>query len=220
MSDPDARSRRALVVSALAHLAVLAMLVLQMGPVEPPPPDPLEVTLVEPPPPKKQPGGSPVQAAAPRAPIPAVAPPLQLTRVTPPRPLPTPLPPPVPAVREQAPAASGVGLGGIGTGTGRGIGAGTEDDYVARLRRYFNAHSRSVEAPYDAPPYIEVRVVALIDQTGLLLRADLQGSSGYRQVDRAVLDQLRDMSPFPPPPPELHPPFRITMPLTFQTERG
>jgi hypothetical protein len=31
---------------------------------------------------------------------------------------------------------------------------------------------------------------------------------------------LRDMSPFPAPPPELRPPFRITMPLTFQTDRS
>ncbi len=73
---------------------------------------------------------------------------------------------------------SGAGQGGQGSGTGRGIGPGSEDDYVERLRRHFNARSRSVEAPYDAPRYIQVRVVALIDQTGLLLRAEIQDGSG------------------------------------------
>jgi TonB family protein len=217
MSDPDARHRRALVASLLLHATIVLLAMIPLADQAILPPDPLEVALL-PPPLKKPAGGSPVPAAAPALQVPALAPPVQLSRISPVRPLRT-VAPPV-AVRAQAPVASGVGQGGQGTGIGRGIGAGSEDDYVERLRRHFNARSRSVEAPYDAPRYIQVRVVALIDQTGLLLRAEIQDGSGYGRVDRAVLDQLRDMSPFPPPPPELHPPFRITMPLAFQTDRS
>ncbi|GIL41902.1 energy transducer TonB family protein [Roseiterribacter gracilis] len=215
--SPSARSRRALTWSVLAHLALLGALLLQLGAGVAPPPDPLDVTLIDPPPkpkPKQESGGSP----APTARTPLAAPSIALARVPPPSVLPAVLPPV--AVRAQAPVGSGVGQGGVGTGTGRGAGPGNEDDYVERLRRHFNARSRSVEAPYDAPRFIQVRIVALIDQTGLLLRAEIQDGSGYARVDRAVLDQLRDMSPFPAPPAELHPPFRITMPLAFQTDRS
>jgi protein TonB len=219
MSDPDARRRRALAASLLLHAVVVLLAAIPLAERVPPGIDPLEVTLIEPPPPKKQPGGSPAPSVEPRATVPLPTPPRELVRVTRPRPLPMVTPPVTSSVRETAPGGSGVGQGGLGTGTGRGIGAGSEDDYIERLRRHFNARSRSVEAPYGAPRYIQVRVVALIDQTGLLLRAEIQNGSGYARVDRAVLDQLRDMSPFPAPPPELHPPFRITMPLTFQTDR-
>lgn len=216
MSDP--RARRALTLSVAAHLLIGGLLLLQLGAAELPPPDPLDVTLVDPPPRKKAAGGSPAPSDAPSARTPLATVPTALARIVPPTPLSTVLPPV--AVRAVAPAGAGAGQGGQGTGSGRGIGAGSEDDYVERLRRHFNSRSRSVEAPYDAPRYVQVRVRALIDQTGLLLRAEIEDGSGYARVDRAVLDQLRDMSPFPPPPPELHPPFRITMPLAFQTDRS
>lgn len=218
MPDPAARSRRALVVSLLLHGLAGLLASLPLADRADLPADPLEVRLVEPPPKKKAAGGAPAPTQAPPAKVPLTAPPTKLARITPPSPLSTVLPPV--AVRVQAPAGSGSGQGGQGSGSGRGIGSGSEDDYVERLRRHFNARSRSVEAPYDAPRYVQVRVVALIDQTGLLLRAEIQTGSGYARVDRAVLDQLRDMSPFPAPPPELHPPFRITMPLAFETDRS
>lgn len=210
--------------SLLLHGLMLVALLQPLADPVPPQADPLEVTLVQPPPPKKKPGGSPAPSLAPPRQVTVAAAQPVIRRPVPEIRVPSLLPPPpVPTastVRETQMAGSGVGQGGVGTGAGRGIGSGTEDDYVARLRRHFDRNSRNVEAPANAPRYVEVKVDALIDQTGLLLRAELRDSSGYRQVDQEVLRQLNDMSPFPPPPPELHPPFRITMPLAFQTERG
>jgi outer membrane biosynthesis protein TonB len=131
-----------------------------------------------------------------------------------------PLPAPVPAKAPMVlPVASGPptpggppsGSGGKGAGAGNGTGNGTQEgnDYLIRLRAYIDAHKNGERhrEPNDAD------VVLVLDPDGVLHDIHIAASTGDPAVDYEIMLQLRQMSPFPKPPPILFSPSQQLLPV-------
>ncbi len=210
------RRHAALLTAVLLHLGLLLLLFLTIEPLDPPPSDPLDVSMVPPPaqpakpirtPPAVRPAETNASAQradfqpAPRLPrlsLPSLA--LTLPAPLAPKP-PMSLPPASSGPPANGAPASGSGGKGPGGGNGSGAGNGSQEgnDYLIRLKAYIDRHKGSARhlEPNDAD------LVLVLDPDGMLLDIHIVSSSGDPAVDDEILTQLKGMSPFPKPPPIL-----------------
>ncbi len=100
--------------------------------------------------------------------------------------------------------ATGVGTGAAGAGRGAlGNGKGTGDDYLDRLRRHIAKYKRYPPDALKGKQEGTVWVTIEIARDGTVLDAQIQRSSGYPLLDRAILDMVHAASPVPPLPAEV-----------------
>jgi outer membrane biosynthesis protein TonB len=204
------RRHAALAAAVLLHIGLLWLaLPYLIDQSEPLPSDPLDVAIVPPvhvpkpvihPKPAVRPAETNASAGRPRfQPAPRLArlyqPPLDLT-----------LPPPMAAkppmslpVASGSPAAGAPGNGSGKSGTGTGNGGQEGNDYLIRLRAYIDKHKNGARhlEPHDAD------VILILDPDGMLTDIHVVASSGDPSVDDDIVTQLKQMSPFPKPPPVL-----------------
>ena len=213
------RRHAALAAAAVLHIGLLWLILPYMiNRSEPPARDSVDVAMLPPvhvpkpirPAPAVRPAETNASAGRPRfQPAPRLAhlfqPPLRLT-----------LPPPMaPKPSMALPVASGPpaagapanGSGSNGTGTGNGSQEG--NDYLIRLRAYIDQRKNGARhrEPHDAD------VVLVLDQDGMLTDIHVASSSGDPLVDDDIVTQLRQMSPFPKPPPVLFSASRQLLPV-------
>jgi periplasmic protein TonB len=208
--------------AALLHVALLWLILPYLAnQTEPLPSDPLDVSIVRPvprPPPKPivrpKPAIRPAEKNSTEG-RPRFQPAPRLAHITPPE-IHLPLPPPVPAKASMtmppaaaAPAAGAPGNGSGSGSAGNGNGSQEGNDYLIRLRAYIDAHRNGERhrEPHDAD------VVLVLDPNGVLTDIRVVSSSGDPAVDYEIMLQLRQMSPFPKPPPILFSPSKQLLPV-------
>lgn len=220
------RRHAALLTAVLLHVGLL-WLILPYLLSQPPPPldDPVDVAMLPPPAPQPKPiRPKPVRLKPAERPAeknasagrPSLRPAPRLPRVTQP-PLDLKLPPPLTPKPPMslpvgsAPGPSGPPTGGApgsgsGAGDGNGTGNGSQEgnDYLIRLKAYIDAHmSRDRHRePHDTD------LLLVLDPDGRLTDIRVTASSGDPAVDDEVVTQLKQMSPFPKPPPILFSPSK------------
>jgi TonB family protein len=208
-----------LLAAVLLHVALLWLaLPFMINRTEPPPDDPLDVTIARPPTPRPKPP-PPKPAVRPAATNSSAARPRfqpapRLPRIYQPEPLT--LPPPIPAkapmvlpAASNAPAAGRPGTGSGAGGSGAGNGSQEGNDYLIRLKAYIDGHKNGARhrEPHDAD------VVLVLDPDGKLTDIRIVSSTGDPAVDDDIIAQLRLMSPFPKPPPILFSPDKTLLPV-------
>jgi protein TonB len=214
----------ALVVAVLLHVGLLWLVLPAMiDRSQPPPVDFVNVDMVPPPPrPKPKPIPTPpaVRPAENNASAgrPHLQPAPRLARISPPA-IDIRLPPPLlPKPPMSLPSASGPpggaapGNGSGGNGAGNGNGSQEGNDYLVRLKAYIDAHKGGDRhrEPNDAD------LVLVLDPDGRLTDIRVVASSGDPSVDAEIMTQLRQMSPFPKPPPIL---FTASKPLVAVADK-
>jgi protein TonB len=114
-----------------------------------------------------------------------------------------------------AASKSGTGTTGVGQAAyGRGQGPG--DDYFERLRRYLARYKRYPPDAVRRKQEGTVMVEFEIARDGTVVAAQIERSSGFPLLDRAVFDMLYKASPVPPLPDDFPADRgRIVMPIAF-----
>jgi TonB family protein len=187
---------------------------------EPLPSDSVNVTIVPPPmrPPKPikvAPAVHPAETNS-SAGRPHFAPAPRLARVvrqpihlTPPDPV-VPKPPmSLPTAAFGSPASGAPGNGSGANGAGPGNASQDGNDYLKRLKAYIDSHKNlgRHREPHDAD------LVLVLDPDGMLTDIRVVSSSGDPVVDDDIMTQLKQMSPFPKPPPVLFSPSKQLLPV-------
>ncbi len=192
----------------------------------PPAADPSPATITPPP----GPDGQTQASTAPPDPHPEHAPPVPPHKPSPPQPAPVdiatappsphPAPAAVPAVPTQTatapnPAATpgvpgfdegsggpgGVGQGVEGTGLGVvGQGKGPGDDYLDRVRRHIRRYLTYPEVARKQKREGDATMAVVLRRDGTVLSAKIEQSTGYAELDNAMLRAVHDASPVPPFP--------------------
>lgn len=101
----------------------------------------------------------------------------------------------------------------IQTGGSQGVDA----NYLAILVAQLAEHKRY---PFSSRQKAEEGIAVLdfeISRTGKVMLANIQKSSGFPALDKAVLSMLKRAEPFPPVPPDIKgEPIRLTLPIAFK----
>lgn len=95
--------------------------------------------------------------------------------------------------------------------------SGLDQSYLAKLLAQLAQHKRY---PLSSRKKAEEGVAVLdfeISRTGRVLVSNIQKSSGFNALDKAVLVMLKRAEPFPPVPPDIKgEPIRFTLPIAFK----
>lgn len=95
--------------------------------------------------------------------------------------------------------------------------AGIDQSYLAKLAAILAQHKRY---PFSSRKKAEEGVAILdfeINRNGRVLLSQIQKSSGFQALDKAVLVMLKRAEPFPPVPPDIKgEPIRFTLPIAFK----
>lgn len=95
--------------------------------------------------------------------------------------------------------------------------AGVDQRYLAKLLAQLAQHKRY---PLSSRKRAQEGIAVLdfeISRTGRVLAFNIQQSSGFAALDKAVLKMLKRAEPFPPVPPDIRgEPIRFTLPISFK----
>lgn len=176
----------------------------------PPPTEPAErVPPVPPHKPKSQPAPKPVAAGPPpptRQPAPQREPASPALTAASPSPAAT---PGTPGAGQGIGGADGRGQGVAGAGEGAlGAGKGPGDDYLDRVRRHIRHYLTYPEVARKQKREGDATMAVLLRRDGTVLSAKIEQSTGYPELDDAMLRAVHDASPVPP------------FPKTYEREEG
>ncbi len=106
-----------------------------------------------------------------------------------------------PGANEGIGGAGGIGQGIAGAGEGVvGSGKGPGDDYLDRVRRHIRRYLTYPEVARKQKREGDATMAVVLRRDGTVLSAKIEHSTGYPELDNAMLKAVHDASPVPPFP--------------------